>query len=461
MKSSADTPIYNLKAVVQETDLKPDTLRAWERRYGLPNPQRTESGHRLYSQNDIELLKWLIARQDEGMSISRAVDLWRQLSAENQNPLQTLSRHSEPAPPATPLPPVLRETTREPETVQHTLTEFRQEWLQSCLNFDEQHAEQVISQAFALFPIEQVLIELLQEGIAAIGRSWYAGEITIQQEHFASGLANRRMEALLAATPRPTRAGRVLMGCPPQESHTFTPLLMTLLLRRRGWDVLYLGANVPIQNFVETIERVQPQLIILSAQQLVTAVGIRELGEHIYAAEVPMGYGGLIFTQLPELQRQITGHFLGNTISGALEVAEQLMAMPRLPLPAPPLPTHHDEALTYFQAHHAEIDAEVWRRASELSMPHKMLQQANINFSRDIIAALTLGDIRFLGVDMAWIKGLLWNHHQMPEQAIQEYLQIYLRATEHVLQGRGAILINWLQQILRENEADTSTDEKG
>ncbi|MFN3334677.1 MAG: MerR family DNA-binding transcriptional regulator, partial [Caldilinea sp.] len=50
MTYSDKTPIYNLKAVVQETGLKADTLRAWERRYGVPTPQRTDSGHRLYSQ---------------------------------------------------------------------------------------------------------------------------------------------------------------------------------------------------------------------------------------------------------------------------------------------------------------------------------------------------------------------------------------------------------------------------
>ena len=54
------TPTYNLKAVVQETGLKPDTLRAWERRYGIPEPDRTGGGHRLYSQHDINTLKWLL-----------------------------------------------------------------------------------------------------------------------------------------------------------------------------------------------------------------------------------------------------------------------------------------------------------------------------------------------------------------------------------------------------------------
>ena len=96
MKASPDAPTFNLKAVVQETGLKPDTLRAWERRYGLPVPQRTDSGHRLYS------LKWLIARQDEGMSISRAVELWRRLEADESDPLETI-----PAPNALPTAPAM------------------------------------------------------------------------------------------------------------------------------------------------------------------------------------------------------------------------------------------------------------------------------------------------------------------------------------------------------------------
>ena len=56
-------PVYNLKAVVKETGLNPATLRAWERRYGMPQPQRTEGGHSQYCQHDIDTLQWMIARQ--------------------------------------------------------------------------------------------------------------------------------------------------------------------------------------------------------------------------------------------------------------------------------------------------------------------------------------------------------------------------------------------------------------
>ena len=70
-------PAHNMKAVIKETGLTPATLRAWERRYRLFKPQRTKGGHRLYSESDIILLKWLVEKQKEGLSISRAVDLWR------------------------------------------------------------------------------------------------------------------------------------------------------------------------------------------------------------------------------------------------------------------------------------------------------------------------------------------------------------------------------------------------
>src|SRR5512141_2385358 len=81
------TPAFNLKVVLKETGLAADTLRAWERRYGLPVPNRTPGGHRLYSQRDIETIKWLMKRQAEGLSISRAVDMWNEQIKSGADPL--------------------------------------------------------------------------------------------------------------------------------------------------------------------------------------------------------------------------------------------------------------------------------------------------------------------------------------------------------------------------------------
>ena len=87
MQQTRKTPTFNMKAVVRETGIRPDTLRAWERRYDLPAPERTEGGHRIYSQRDVDTLKWLMARQEEGLSISHAVELFKRLEAEGQDPL--------------------------------------------------------------------------------------------------------------------------------------------------------------------------------------------------------------------------------------------------------------------------------------------------------------------------------------------------------------------------------------
>jgi len=281
--SISATPTYNLKVVINETGITADTLRAWERRYGLPKPERSPGGHRLYSQRDIEIVKWLMAKQHEGLSISRAVDLWNDLSASGEDPLPALVSEALP-------------TTQISSISSANLDTMRNQWLDACLTFNENIAEQVLNQAFALYPLDAVCIEVLQKGLVEIGDLWYRTNATVQQEHFASALAHRRLDALIAATPPPTRPETILIGCTVDEQHTFPPLLLTLLLRRRGFKVVYLGANVPNQRFQETLLSIKPNLIILSAQLLQTANGLRETAENLAASGARVAYGGRIFS---------------------------------------------------------------------------------------------------------------------------------------------------------------------
>ena len=176
-------------AVVAKTGLSPATIRAWERRYGFPRPKRTAGGHRQYSQRDIDTLKWLKARQDEGLSISHAIELWHSFTNQGIDPLQAAVSVS-----------------KEPRSLQPTpiegsqLDQFRQAWLTACLEFDRQTAEQILVRAFALFDSETVCIEVLQKGLVEIGNGWYSGAVTVQQEHFTSALSVQRLEMLIAYT---------------------------------------------------------------------------------------------------------------------------------------------------------------------------------------------------------------------------------------------------------------------
>ncbi|HQV64387.1 MAG TPA: MerR family transcriptional regulator, partial [Anaerolineales bacterium] len=209
--SISKNPAFNLKAVLQETNIAADTLRAWERRYGLPMPERTEGGHRLYSQYDIETIKWLLARQTEGLSISRAVDLWNEKIASKIDPLAGFAPSTLTSLQTTPA------IYTSPDT---NLDSLRAQWIQACLSFSETNAEQILNQAFSMFPVEAVCMEVLQKGLSEFGGLWYTNRASVQQEHFASGLAMRRLDSLLGGSPAPTRNQTVLVGCPSNEWHT-------------------------------------------------------------------------------------------------------------------------------------------------------------------------------------------------------------------------------------------------
>jgi DNA-binding transcriptional MerR regulator len=87
----ADVPLMNMKAVVQQTGIAGPTLRAWERRYTILSPERSQNAYRLYSERDIALIGWLKDRVDAGMSISQAIALFRHLE-EEQNQLNPKDR---------------------------------------------------------------------------------------------------------------------------------------------------------------------------------------------------------------------------------------------------------------------------------------------------------------------------------------------------------------------------------
>lgn len=431
---------FNLKAVVQETGLKPDTLRAWERRYGLPTPKRTVGGHRLYSQRDIDTLKWLVARQEEGLSISRAVDLWKKIVGGGRDPLQEL-----------PLTTVEQPTSKLPSGA--TLIQMRDAWVKACMDFDERSAENILSQALAMYSPETVCLSLLQKGLAEIGVGWYEGRVTAQQEHFASALAMRRIESLVAGTPPPTRPGRILIGCAPEEEHTFSSLLLTLLLRRRGWEALYLGANVPLARLEATIAAAEPKLVVLTAQSLHTAATLYAMADVLYKEDVPLAFGGLVFSALESLRNRIPGHFLGQSLEDAPILIEQLIASPR-----PIGETNHasdsySDALQHFLERQAKLESIVWDLMVDVDVRPNYLARANRDLSRSIIAALTLGDITLIGNDMHWIEGLLMNYHyRMPQAALRRYVEAYRDAATEALNGRGLIIVNWLQQILITDE---------
>jgi MerR family transcriptional regulator, light-induced transcriptional regulator len=423
------TPVFNLKAVMHETGLSAEVLRAWERRYGLPKPQRTSGGHRLYSQYDIDLLKWLEARQKEGLSISRAVEMWRRTEEGGQNPLkQTQS------------------TIPELALSGSTLDELRKTWVTACLAFDDQAAEGALSQAFAVVSPETACLDVIQKGLSQIGDGWYQGAMSAQQEHFASWLAMRKINALLSATPPPVRPERILAACPPGEEHAFPLLLAAFLLRRRGWDVVYLGANVPLSQLDNTLSMISTRLVITAAQTLASAASLREMADYVNAHGVSIAYGGGIFTMHPEITERIPGYYLGNTIANLPQEVEHLLSQ-FSPLPAvKPIPLDYTQPLAKYKENESIIIASVSQALPPIMLDYHYLETANEQFSRNIIAALSLGDINYLDTSVGWLMGFLVNVGVSPSLAAG-YFTAYRQAVQHYLGDQAEPILDWFTRI--------------
>ena len=421
-----NTPIYNLKAVIKEVGLSPATLRAWERRYGLVKPQRSPGGHRLYSRQDIEVLKWLVQRQNEGLSISSAVEMWKTRIEGDQT-----------------ITPQIQAPAQFSSMGEAMIDELRDQWIVACLAFDDHGANLALEQAFAIAAPETVCMDVLQRGMAQIGEGWYDGSVSVQQEHFTSAIAIRRLNTLLAATTAPTRPGCILAACPPGEEHDFILLMIAYLLRRNGWNVLYLGANVPLLNLDVMLQSTKPSLLLSAAQTLNSAAALREMSEYLVTQHVPLAFGGGIFNLVRTATQKISGYYLGTNVAMVPKIVELLVIAPPSMPNARPVSSVISQTLASFIQNEANIVEYVAYTMQAGLVEPAHLEIANANLTQLIASALTLGDINLIDCSIAWLNGLLKNHG-IASSAARQFYGTYRLAIEHYLGDEGGIIQDWL-----------------
>lgn len=297
------SPVFNTKAVARETGVPADTFRAWERRYGVPRPQRTAGGHRLYSERDMAIIRWLRDRTVEGVNISHAVVLLT-------NTIDSAAE--EPA----------------SNTDSRALSRVLDEFTQALSEFDLHQAERLVSEAFSLYPFEQVLLDMIQPAMIEIGERWHRGEINVAAEHFATQFVRRKLAGLLNVFEGGSHRATIIVGCAPGELHDLGMLMSALFLVRRGWHVVYLGPQVPLADLLETVGAVKPSLVCMSASTIETAMELVKVGHALHDTypQVHFGYGGRAFNVNPELCDTIQGTFLGHDSRALVDIVGGLMA---------------------------------------------------------------------------------------------------------------------------------------
>jgi len=312
----SDEPIYNTKAAVQLSGVAAPTLRAWEWRYKIVVPERAENTYRLYSEQDVAKLCWLREQVEQGLAISRAVDILERAALEL------------PTEPTQFIPPEQSNQTSELESNDISFAKLAAQLLIAFEKLDEGQAERIMNQALAAYGIEEFCTRLIEPVMVEIGERWVQNELSVSIEHFASAIVRTQLSGLLKNSPQRAVGPLVVAGCAPGEYHEIGLLMVLLFLRRQGLRVVYLGQNVEIKDFVEIARQTQPQLVTLSASTSHSLAGITEaqqlLDEFPPEQRPIFSYGGRLFQLHPELSFKLHGYYLGAHAAEAVEKIRNL-----------------------------------------------------------------------------------------------------------------------------------------
>ncbi len=228
-------PLVTIVEAARRTGVDPTTLRAWERRYGVPRPARTPSGYRLYNARDLRDIAALVSYRASGIAIRQAAFLvarQRTLAADGASASRVAS--------------------------------WRRRLERACLRFDDAAATALFAEAGAVTTRSELLEKVVFPVVATIGQGRDSGVISISQEHFASELARRLVSGQEVAPGARSASGLILTGCAPGELHELGLLSVVWQLRAAGHRVVHLGANVPVAAFLSALERLRPRSAIVA-----------------------------------------------------------------------------------------------------------------------------------------------------------------------------------------------------
>jgi DNA-binding transcriptional MerR regulator/methylmalonyl-CoA mutase cobalamin-binding subunit len=222
--------MYTIKRAAQLTNVPESSLRAWERRYGVFSPHRNGSGYRVYDQESLALITTMRRLVDDGWSPATAAEAVRSgtVPPDDGEKDGEAIRSSPAKPPA---------------------DCYAEHFLSAAEQLDVAGIEASLDGGFSLGSFEHVVDEWLFPTLEALGKGWELGQIDVAGEHVASHAVHRRLSAAFAAAGSRSLGPAVVVGLPPGSQHELGALAFATAIRRRGLDVLYLGANVPVSSW--------------------------------------------------------------------------------------------------------------------------------------------------------------------------------------------------------------------
>jgi DNA-binding transcriptional MerR regulator len=227
---SLDTGALRIGEFARRVGVTPELLRAWERRYALLRPVRSEGGFRLYTTEDAERVSRMKAALDEGLSAAEAA----------------------------------RSALAQARPTEGLLDQARTRLLVAVRRYDEAAVHSVLDEALGRFTLETALRELILPVLREIGNEWERGTLEVGQEHFATNIVRERLLALArhwGRGPGPL----AILACAPGERHDLGLIAYGLLLRSYGWRILFLGADTPLSTLGQAVAATEPRLVVVAS----------------------------------------------------------------------------------------------------------------------------------------------------------------------------------------------------
>ncbi|MGK3997149.1 MerR family transcriptional regulator [Sorangium sp. So ce1024] len=228
---------YRIHAVSKMCGVSSATLRAWERRYGVPSPARTASAYRLYSDEDVALIKKMRDYVNGGMAAAEAARMVIETAA--------------PAPAA------------------HTnggdaFVGASERIVDAAIRFDPDGLEAEVNRALALGPAVAIFERALGPALERIGDLWHEGKITVAQEHLASQVLGATLLHLLRLAQPGESGRRVLLAAFAEEDHVLGLFGVGLRFCSWGFRSIVLGARTPPAAVARAVESLSPDVVALT-----------------------------------------------------------------------------------------------------------------------------------------------------------------------------------------------------
>ena len=272
--------VFTIKAVSQATGISIETLRAWERRYGVVEPRREPNGRRSYEAADVIRLRRLREATERG------------------HPISKLARIADDA-----LAGLLAEPSPHGGEAMAS-SSFAERILDAAERYRPGDCEQALSMALALLPLREVISHVLSPVLVEVGNRWHAGQFNVAQERLVSTMIRRQIGNVLDTYNRNATGPPLVLATLPGEPHEIGILMGALLAAARGWRCHYLGPELPPGDLAVFADRVGASVVALSV--------------------VLRSSGGAALAQLKELAQRLpraTEIWIGGAAAGQLDLA--------------------------------------------------------------------------------------------------------------------------------------------